>query len=146
MVSEVHCETSRIKPALRCQVVWLCPDLPWALDGLEYGFYCLQDVFHTIRSAPDHRQQPCGEEVVGHLSRHLTQFVRPMFVKRDNGGDLNYSAVNNLLEDNMIILTNSPCHTDSSNEAIEHSQDELKTQLRKSGNPTTFERELTLML
>lgn len=148
MVSEVRCETNRRKRASRCQVVWLRPDLVWALDVLEYEkshIQNLQDLCSRYKFAPlTTDSQPCGEEVAGHLSRHFTRFGPPIFIKRDNGGNLNHASVNDLLEELMILPINNPVYTASYNGAIEHSQGELKTWLRKWNDTTDTERDMAV--
>jgi hypothetical protein len=64
---------------------------------------------------------PCGEQIASHLDRHLSRFGPPLFLKRDNGGNLNHLAVNTLLEERIIIPINSSCYRASYNGSIEHS-------------------------
>ena len=56
---------------------------------------CSQYKFPT----PATRYLPCGEAVSGHLDRHFTHFGPPLFIKRDNGGNLNHISVNAVLEE-----------------------------------------------
>jgi hypothetical protein len=118
-----------------CRVVWLKPDLSWAMDGLEYRdchVQNVQDLCSRYKFAPlTSAAQPCGEEIAGHLARHFVRFGPPLFIKRDNAGKLNHAAVDDLLAEHMVIPINSPCYTPSYNGAIEHSQGELKTWLRQ---------------
>ena len=135
LVDEVRREINRRQSAALCKVDWLRPDLAWALDGFEYG-HChvqnLQDLHSRYKFAPlTTDEHPCGESVAGHLSLLLSRFGPPLFIKRDNGGNLNHTSVNDLLEDMIIIPINSPVYTASYNGAIEHSQRELKTWLSK---------------
>ena len=133
-----------------CQVDWLRTDLSWAMDGLEYRDCHVQNVqdlcsrykFTPLTSAAE----PCGEEIAGHLSRHFSRFGPPLFIKRDNAGNLNHTAVNELLEDHMVIPINSPYYTPSYNGAIEHSQGELKTWLREWKHLSKTNRELALQV
>lgn len=150
MVLKVRRDYNREKAALRCQVLWLRPDLAWALDGLEYEnchIQNIQDLCSRYKFAPlTTDSHPCGEEIAGHLSRHFTRFGPPLFLKRDNGGNLNHTFVNELLEEMSVIPINSPCYTASYNGAIEHSQGELKTWLRKWKDIADTERELSLQV
>jgi len=150
LVRDVRCETNREKAAAQCQVSWLRPDLAWALDGLEYG-QChvqnLQDLCSRYKFAPlTTKCLPCGEAVAGHLSRHFTRFGPPLFLKRDNGGNLNHTSVNDLLEAHMIIPINSPVYTASYNGAVEHSQGELKTWLRRWEDTTDTNCEMAVQV
>jgi hypothetical protein len=89
---------------------------------------------------------PCGEEIAGHLDRLLSRFGPPLFIKRDNGGNLNHKAVNDLLEQRMVIPINSPCYSASYNGAIEHSQGELKQWMGKWKAAAKTLRELALLV
>jgi hypothetical protein len=148
MVREVRQDTNKRRAASECQVVWLRPDLAWAMDGLEYrGCHVqnVQDLCSRYKFAPlTSAYEPCGEEIAGHLSRHFTRFGPPLFIKRDNAGNLNHQAVNNILAEHMVIPINSPFYTPSYNGAIEHSQGELKTWLGKWKHAASSERELAL--
>jgi hypothetical protein len=147
MVREVRSHTNRLKAAGQCKVTWLRPNLAWALDGLEYRNHYvqnLQDLCSRYKFAPlttDH--VPCGKEVADHLSRQFARFGTPLFIKRDNGANLNEGSINQLLKEMMVIPINSPFYTASYNGAIEHSQGELKTWMRKNATATTT-REMVL--
>ena len=97
-----------------------------------------------LRATTDH--EPCGEEIAGHLSRHLSRFGPPLFLKRDNAGNLNHTSVNDLLEEMMVIPINSPCYTASCNGAIKHSQGELKTWMIKWKTAAKTTQELGLLV
>jgi len=150
MVRQVRWATNRSKAASQCKVRWLRPDLAWALDGLEYKTHHvqnLQDLCSRYKFAPMTTDyMPCGEEIAGHLDRDLTRFGPPLFIKRDNGGNLNHTAVNDLFEQLMVIPINSPCYTASYNGAIEHSQGELKTWIGKWYTAAKTRRELALLV
>ena len=74
---------------------------------------------------------PCGEEVAGHLSHLFSRFGPPLFCKRDNGENLNHMAVDEVLADALVVPINNPVNTASYNGAIEHTQGEFKTYLRR---------------
>ena len=135
MVHQLRSAVHRSKASQRCQVHWLRPDVAWALDGMRYTTYHvqnLQDLCSRYKFAPMTTEYlPCGEEIAGHLDRCLSRFGPPLFIKRDNGGNLNHKAVNDLLEQLMVIPINSPCYSAGYNGAIEHSQAELKRWMRK---------------
>ena len=133
-----------------CQVVWLMPDLSWAMDGLTYRdchVQNVQDLCSRYKFAPlTSTSEPCGEEIAGHLSRHFERFGPPLFIKRDNAGNLNHASVDDLLEEYMVIPINSPYYTPSYNGAIEHSQGELKDWLREWKHAVETNRELALQV
>ena len=61
------------------------------------------------------------------------RFGPPLFLKRDNGGNLNHLTVNQVLEEAMVIPINSPVITAPYNGAVEHAQGEVKTYLAQMG-------------
>jgi len=72
---------------------------------------------------------PCGEEISGYLAATFDRFGAPLFLKRDNGGNLNHTAVNAVLADYFVLPLNSPVHYPPYNGAIEEAQTELKNGL-----------------
>jgi hypothetical protein len=70
-----------------------------------------------------------GEEIAGYLSEKFFRFGPPLFLKRDNGGNLNHQAVNEVLSEFFVLPLNSPIYYAPYNGAIEESQRELKTCL-----------------
>lgn len=150
MVRQVRRSINREKSASRCSVRWLHPDLAWALDGLQHAF-ChvqnLQDLCSRYKFVPmTTAYMPCGEEIAGHLERLLTRFGPPLFIKRDNGGNLNHGSINDLLQERMVIPINSPCFSPSYNGAIEHSVGEFKGWLGKWKAAAKTVRELALLV
>jgi hypothetical protein len=141
MIAGVRREESRKRAADRCRVIWHRADLVWALDGFEYvaspesvalHVANLQDLCARYKFPPlATRALPRGEEVAGHLDHHFARYGPPLFMKRDNGGNLNHAAVNQLLEDARVIPINSPVKDPPYNGAIEHSQGEFKGYLQK---------------
>ena len=57
--------------------------------------------------------------------------ARPCFLKRDNGGNLNHRAVNEVLSEFFVLPLNSPTYYAPYNGAIEESQRGLKACLRE---------------
>ena len=94
MVRQARSAHNRASAAALCRVRWLRPDIAWALDGMQYiGCHVqnLQDMCSHYKFAPlTTAHMPCGEEIAGHLDRHLTRFGPPLFLKRDNAGNLNH--------------------------------------------------------
>jgi hypothetical protein len=150
LVKQVRTEHNRSKAAACCKVRWLRPNLAWAFDGMQStGCHVqnLQDLCSHYKFAPMTTEHiPCGEEIAGHLDRHLTRFGPPLFLKRDNGGNLNHLAVNTILEELIIIPINSPCYRASYNGAIEHSQGELKSWIRRWKSLAKTNREVAFLV
>jgi hypothetical protein len=148
MVKEVRTDQNKDKAAGQCQVQWLRPDLAWAMDGLEYRgcrVLNIQDLCSRYKFSPlTSTYEPCGEEIAGHLSRHFERFGPPLFIKRDNAGNLNHGSVNDVLEEYMVIPINSPYYTPGYNGAIEHSQGELKAWMDTWKHAAGTDNELAL--
>lgn len=140
MIFEVRRGVERDRVAGLNRVIWHRPDVAWTFDGTEYRtsfsnhkMYVqnLQDLCSRYKFAPMATEyMPCGEEVAGHLDRHFTRHGPPLFCNRDNGGNLNHTVVNQVLEDAMVIPVNSPVYTAPYNGAVEHAQGEVKQFLR----------------
>ena len=124
-----------------CHITWLRPNLAWAMDdcqkniavhGEKIHLHNLSDLCSRYKFRPlASRLLPCGEEVAGHLSHLFARFGPPLFCKRDNGGNLNHTAVDQALAEALVVPINSPTYTASYNGAIEHTQGEFKSYLRR---------------
>ncbi len=118
MVRLVRQETSRNRVANTYHVSWLRPNLAWAMDDCEKTEHGVDGTLHLHNLTDLHSRYrlpplasdglPCGEEVAGHLQYLFDRFDPPLFCKRDNGGNLNHLAVNQVLEEALVIPINSP--------------------------------------
>jgi hypothetical protein len=143
MIRIVRNENNRRQAAGLCHITWLKPNLAWAMDDCRKADVCAGDKLH-LHNLSDlcsrykflplaSTSLPCGEEVAGHLEHLFSRFGAPLFCKRDNGGNLNHSAVNDVLEEAYVIPINSPPYKAPYNGAIEHTQGEFKNYLRRWG-------------
>jgi len=89
----------------------------------------VQDLASRYKFSPMTGGILCGEEISGYLAATFKRFGAPLFLKRDNGGNLNHAAVNNVLADYFVLPVNSPVHYPPYNGAIEEAQAELKNGL-----------------
>ena len=141
LVREVRQDIRRQRAAIRCQVTWLRANLAWALDDCEkmvgpgqkkLHLHNLTDLCSRYKLPPIASDSlACGEEVAGHLEYLFERFGAPLFCKRDNGGNLNHVAVNDVLAQARVIPLNSPPATARYNGAIEHTQGEFKSYLTR---------------
>ena len=121
------------------RICWNVPNIAWSMDPCEYGqrdaanlkvyLNQMQDLASRYKFSPMTGHVPCGEEIAGYLSATFNRFGAPLFLKRDNGGNLNHSAVNDVLADYFVMPVNSPVHYPPYNGAIEEAQTELKNGL-----------------
>ena len=139
MVRRVRSETNRQRAAETCRVSWLRPNLVWAVDDCQKSktvgnaalhLHNLTDLCSRYRLPPiASGRLACGEEVAGHLAYLFDRFGPPLFCKRDNGGNLNHTAVGQVLEQALVIPINNPPNTAQYNGAVEHTQGEFKDYL-----------------
>ena len=139
MVGQVRQEvTADHRKNLR-RIDWLVPGVVWAMDVTEddlgmagrIHLQNTQDLGSRYKFPPLSGECPVGEEVAGYLSEKFCRFGPPLFLKRDNGGNLNHGAVNGVLSEFFVLPLNSPAYYAPYNGAIEESQRELKACLRE---------------
>jgi hypothetical protein len=121
------------------RIRWNVPNVAWSMDPCEYKqrdaagakvhLNQMQDLASRYKFIPMTGDVPCGEEISGYLAATFDRFGAPLFLKRDNGSNLNHAAVNNVLADYFVVPVNSPVHYPPYNGAIEEAQTELKNGL-----------------
>ena len=141
MIGNVRREVNRKQAGQACQITWLRPNLAWAMDdcrclqgrgGRRMYLHNLSDLCSHYKFSPlASRQLACGEEVAGHLAHLFSRFGPPLFCKRDNGGNLNHTAVDQVLAEALVVPINNPANMPAYNGAIEHTQGEFKNYLRR---------------
>lgn len=141
LVRKARNAENRHRRAESCRVSWLRPNLAWAIDDCRKSdtavsgtlhLHNLTDLCSRYKLPPIAScQLPCGEEVAGHLAHLFDRFGPPLFCKRDNGGNLNHSTVDEALEEAWVIPVNSPPYTAPYNGAIEHTQGEFKSYVKR---------------
>jgi hypothetical protein len=125
------------------QIDWLMPGVVWAMDVTEYDLglagkihlHNMQDLGSRYKFPPLAGECPVGEEIAGYLNEKFCRFGPPLFLKRDNAGNLNHVAVNEVLSEFFVLPLNSPEYYAPYNGAIEESQRELKACLREKLTP-----------
>jgi len=121
------------------RIEWLMPGVVWAMDVTEYDLgvagkihlHNTQDLGSRYKFPPLAGECPVGEEVAGYLSEKFCRFGPPLFLKRDNEGNMNHGAVNGILSEFFVLPLNSPEYYAPYNGAIEESQRELKACLQE---------------
>lgn len=121
------------------RIRWNVPNIAWSMDPCEYKqrdatgakvyFNQMQDLASRYKFMPMTGEVPCGEEISGYLAATFNRFGAPLFLKRDNGSNLNHKAVNDMLSDYFVMPVNSPVYYPPYNGAIEEAQTELKNGL-----------------
>lgn len=121
------------------RVEWLTPGVVWAMDFTEYDLglarkiylHNTQDLGSRYKFLPMAGGYPVGEEVAGYLSEKFDRYGAPLVLKRDNGGNMNHLAINDVLAESFVLPLNNPEYYAPYNGAIEESQREVKSCLGK---------------
>jgi hypothetical protein len=121
------------------RIQWGTPWVAWAIDGTEYDvgladkiYLCnMQDLGSRYKFLPLVGAHLVGEEIAGYLSEKFDRYGAPLVLKRDNEGNMNHAAVNDVLEEFFVLPLNSPEYYAPYNGAIEESQREVKANLRE---------------
>jgi len=118
------------------RIEWLAVGMVWAMDDTEYdlraadGFkihlHNTQDLGSRYKFSPMSGGFPVGEEIAGYLNDKFSRFSPPLLLKRDNGGNMNHVAVNDVLAEFFVLPLNSPVYYAPYNGAIEECQREMK--------------------
>lgn len=141
LVIQARNESNHRRRTDTCCVSWLRPNLAWAVDDCRKSdtaatrtlhLHNLTDLCSRYRLPPiASGSLPCGEAVAGHLAQLFDRFGPPLFCKRDNGGNLNHTTVNEVLENAWVIPINNPPQMASYNGAIERTQREFKDFMKR---------------
>jgi hypothetical protein len=121
------------------RIEWLTPGVVWAMDFTEYDLgmarkiylHNTQDLGSRYKFLPMAGGYPVGEEVAGYLSEKFDRYGAPLVLKRDNEGNMNHSAINDVLAESFVLPLNNPGYYAPYNGAIEESQREVKGSLRE---------------
>ena len=139
MVERVRRDLEAERRARVRRIEWLTPGVVWAMDFTEYDLgvpgkiylHNTQDLGSRYKFLPMAGAYPVGEEVAGYLSETIDRYGAPLVLKRDNGGNMNHRAINDVLAESFILPLNNPGYYAPYNGAIEESQREVKDGLRK---------------
>jgi hypothetical protein len=139
MVERVRHDLEANRRAHLRWIEWLTPGVVWAMDFTEYALgmdgkiylHNTQDLGSRYKFLPMAGQYPVGEEVAGYLSEKIDRYGAPLVLKRDNEGNMNHSAINDVLAESFVLPLNNPEYYAPYNGAIEESQREVKSCLRK---------------
>lgn len=134
MLKALRLELSRDRATLMRRIEWKLPGLVWSMDDLQIRrpgeptlfWHQVQDLGSRYKFVPRVGQQLAGPEVAERLRRLFLKFGAPLFLKRDNGGNLNHAAVDGVLDEFLVIPLNSPPHYAPYNGAIEKAQREFQ--------------------
>jgi hypothetical protein len=139
MVERVRGDLEADRRAHLRWIEWLTPGVVWAMDFTGYDlrmagkiyFHNTQDLGSRYKFLPMAGDYPVGEEVAGYLSEKFDRYGAPLVLKRDNEGNMNHTAINDVLAESFVLPLNNPQYYAPYNGAIEESQREVKASLRE---------------
>ena len=129
------------------EVHWQGAGIVWAMDDTVYkerDAHGNQLCIHHVRDIGAHYSlQPMaatdhahGMEVAANLHALCDRYGAPLFLKRDNGGNLNTPDVDDILAQFCVIPFNSPVCLPAYNGAMERSQGTLKAEVARQLAPS----------
>lgn len=128
-VQECRMEEHRRKAAAMQRIEWRVPGAVWSMDdtGSKRKGYIhqMQDLASRYKFPPPAGGMLRGKEVAENLERMFERYGAPLVLKRDNGGNVNHHAVEELLDRHLVIPLNSPLYYPRYNGGIERAQREL---------------------
>jgi hypothetical protein len=138
LVEVARRELRQEEDALERRIEWLIPGLVWSMDDaqrqrLPMGagqLHLVQDLGsrYKLRVLGDEVLAE-GERVAGNLVELFDRHGAPLFLKRDNGKNLNHHSVNEVLGEFGVIPLNSPAYYPPYNGGIERAQLEMEREL-----------------
>lgn len=136
LVVAVRNEVHGTEQALARRVEWLQACLIWAVDDIKFWIgdrLVYLNVVHDLGSRYTlgvlvGEALADGPTTARHFRGLFDHYGRPLFVKRDNGGNLNHHTFNDVLSEAFVMPLNSPRHYPPYNGGMEHKQGEIKKQ------------------
>ncbi len=145
MVNLVRLDINSEKEKNMRRIRWDKPGVVWSMDDTELkGSVTGTRVFeHMVMDLGSKYKFPPvaggllkGAVVPQNLESLFKKYGVPLFLKRDNHGNLNSKEVNDVLEKYKVIPLNSPEYYSPYNGSIEHANREFKESLRDKMSKT----------
>lgn len=121
---------------------WRRPGLVWATDTVELDVGDSRHHVQTVRDlasrytiTPHTGHVPTDVEVAAMLDAEFRHHGPPLFLKRDNGANLNGPAVTAMLAGWRVLPLNSPVAYPRFNGGVERAQNEIRTCLAREEIP-----------
>jgi hypothetical protein len=137
LIEAVRREVAEQRRAALRHVTWHVPGAVWSLDDAELvrgdspllRLHQVQDLASRYKFPPWVGERILGATVAQRLEALFRQYGPPLVMKRDNGGNLNQQAVEEVLARYLVMPLNSPPHYPPYNGGMEHAVGELKGPL-----------------
>jgi hypothetical protein len=135
-VKAIRREIRREEAMMMRRIDWKTPGIIWSVDdtGCKWDgnkeLNMVEDLGSKYKLKPLAGEDlASGKSVAGHMEWLFETYGAPLFMKRDNHGNLNNQWVDDVLNRYLVIPLNSPAHYAPYNGAMERSQGEIKRQL-----------------
>jgi len=137
LVDEVHREEQRQKRRivwLRAGLVWSMDDSRWKREAEPYRvhLHVVEDLGSRYKMDPLAAGRLAkGIVVASNLAMLFRQWEPPLFLKRDNGGNLESAEVHAVMSQAQVLPLNSPGYYPQYNGGMERGQRDLKEELAR---------------
>ncbi|MGH7198204.1 MAG: hypothetical protein ACREH5_05645, partial [Candidatus Omnitrophota bacterium] len=142
LIAKSRKECVKNERAQKSRIEWLVPGAVFALDetellewpGTERAFaLCSLDLSSRyVFEARINLQVAHGENVAEFLREVFEVHGAPLFLKRDNGSNMNAACVNEVLEEYHVLPLNSPAYYCAYNGGVERVHQDVADALEKS--------------
>lgn len=142
MVVECRREVVALERQSQNRIQWLVPGVVYALDETEFWEWDREEKAFVLSSLDlasrfvfESRMDFCmaeGEKAAEKLREVFEQYGPPLFLKRDNGKNLNAACVNQVLEEYHVLPLNSPAYYSPYNGGVERSHQDVHAALEQS--------------
>ena len=137
LTETVRRELAQQRQAKLRHITWHVPGLVWSVDDAELArlahyplrLHQVQDLASRYKFPPWVGARVLGETVALRLEQLFLQHGPPLELKRDNGSNLNQSAVDEVLARYLVLPLNSPPQYPPYNGGMERAVRERKTPL-----------------
>ena len=127
------------------RIEWKAPGVVWSIDDTQYRntkIQQVQDLSARYKFPVLISESMTGDKTANHLEQLFKQYGPPLFLKRDNGTNLNHDCINKVLTNYWVIPLNSPIYCPPYNGGIEKAQGEVKQRLNNSSSNEISEDHL----
>jgi hypothetical protein len=136
MIAAVRSQEKRTGRRALQSIIWHRAGLVWSMDDMEFEpsadggqlhVHAVEELGSRYKLPPlVGKRLADGPTVAAHLSELFIRFGPPLFLKRDNHGNLNSGEVDAVMDRFLVLPLNSPPYYAPYNGAIERAQRELQ--------------------
>lgn len=140
LIKEERSRQNRGEKASCSRIKWRMPmsciafDDTWVYtkeNGDKVYIHNIKDLASQYLLPPMAGKMLTGKEVAENLEKLFVEYGAPLFLKRDNGGNLNSNEVDQVLDRFGVIPLNSPTYYSKYNGSVEQSNYWIKEKLKE---------------